>query len=365
MRPVVELLGLLTTALLAVATLLPLWRTSRWWVRALDFPRLQLVALGVVALALLGPSFILAGSPLSIGAATLALLCIGWHALRIFPYLPISPVQTPRAQRQDVESPRMRLVVANVLQSNRRADALLRIIQEADPDLVLAVETDAWWCERLEGGLRARWRRVVAAPLDNTYGLTLLARCAVEHAEVHFLVEEDVPSVMATIRLAPDVLVQFYGIHPRPPLPAQDTTERDAELVMVGRDARGCQRPVIVAGDLNDVAWSHTTRLFQRLSGLLDPRRGRGLFSTYHARLPFLRWPLDHIFHSVDFRLVELRRLPYFGSDHFAVLVELSYEPGEARPPEISAPDAEDRAEMREKIRTAGAASSGSSHSEL
>jgi endonuclease/exonuclease/phosphatase (EEP) superfamily protein YafD len=350
-----ELLGVAAAAVLALATLLPAWHTSRWWVRVLDFPRLQLVALGCIAVALLLPSLAHGTHLLPAGAATIAFVCIAWHAVRIYPYLPIGRAQTPRAQPRGSGFPRLRLVVANVLQSNRRVDELLRIIDDADPDLVLAVETDAWWCERLEAALARRWRVVAAAPLDNTYGIILLGRCNVEAAEVRFLVEEDIPSVLATIRLAPDALMQFYGIHPRPPLPAQDTTGRDAELVIIGREARGCERPAIVAGDLNDVAWSHTTRLFQRVSGLLDPRRGRGLFSTYHARLPFLRWPLDHVFHSAEFRLVELRRLPYFGSDHFPVLVELSFEPEKAVRVEIPEPDGEDRAETREKSAMASA----------
>lgn len=66
--------------------------------------------------------------------------------------------------------------------------------------------------------------------------------------------------------------------------------------------------------------------LFQKISNLLDPRIGRGLYSSFHAHHWFIRFPLDHVFHSNHFRLVELKRLPNTGSDHFPIFIALSYE---------------------------------------
>ena len=128
------------------------------------------------------------------------------------------------------------------------------------------------------------------------------------------------------------------------------STKRDAELLLVGREVRHQQGPVIVAGDLNDVAWSHTTRLFSRISGLLDPRIGRGLFSTFHAHCFFLRWPLDHVFVSHHFALNGITRLPNCGSDHFPILVSLTYAPDPDRIDEVPQPEKDNVEEMHGKL---------------
>jgi endonuclease/exonuclease/phosphatase (EEP) superfamily protein YafD len=150
---------------------------------------------------------------------------------------------------------------------------------------------------------------------------------------VEFLVQDDIPSIHASFALPSGDRVWLHGLHPRPPEPIrdQDSTPRDAELVLVGRAIREAgSRPTVVAGDLNDVAWSPTTELFLRLSGLLDPRVGRGFYNSYHADHWLVRYPLDHVFHSHDFRLFELRTMPHIGSDHFPVLIGLCYEPAAA-----------------------------------
>jgi endonuclease/exonuclease/phosphatase (EEP) superfamily protein YafD len=182
--------------------------------------------------------------------------------------------------------------------------------------------------------------------------MSLYSRLPLEDVQIRNLVEDDVPSIYAKVQLRSGDAFELHGLHPKPPAPqeSEDTTERDAELLIVGKEVARHKDPAIVAGDLNDVAWSYTTRLFQEISGLLDPRVGRGMFNTFSAKNAFMRFPLDHVFHSDHFRLRRMERLEAFGSDHFPVYVELSFEPeGQGHQAEPDA-EPEDQQEADEKI---------------
>jgi endonuclease/exonuclease/phosphatase (EEP) superfamily protein YafD len=346
-----KILLLLLGGLVILATALPILRATAWWVRIFDFPRVQILFLGsaVLVLHLLFSRPLRPADVFFLVLLTAALLYQGW---RIHPYTPLVGKQVQDATRERPETT-LRLLVANVQMTNHNDAGFRRLIAEARPDLLLMVEPDRWWEERLRP-LETDFPHSLRYPLDNTYGMLLYSRYEITGEQVHFLIKKDIPSFKVQVHLPSGDLLDLWGVHPEPPTPqeSESSAPRDAELLLVGKAVRDLRRPVIVAGDLNDVAWSRTTRLFQRISGLLDPRIGRGFYSTFHARYPFLRWSLDHVFHSDHFRLVELRVLPGFGSDHFPILAVLNFEPEQREDQEPPEPaDHGDHAEAREKIR--------------
>jgi endonuclease/exonuclease/phosphatase (EEP) superfamily protein YafD len=248
----------------------------------------------------------------------------------MFPYTVLARPQVEQARSAGPDNT-IALLFANVLMTNRDSQALLSIIREEEPDVILAVETDAWWQRELDV-LAQRYRYTVQQPQDNTYGMLVYSRLELVEPAVKFLLQPDVPSIHARVKLRSGTLVELRCVHPRPPAPqeAKDAKPRDAELIRVGRELKEKRAPAIVLGDLNDVAWSRTNYRFQEISGLLDPRIGRGFYHTFHARYPFLRYPLDHCFHTKHFRLMSFKRLRKFGSDHFPVAIQLSFEPDAA-----------------------------------
>ncbi len=311
-------LFLVSTVILATSTLLPLWRHEAWWVRALDFPRFQLFTFSLLLLIL--ELMLLELSHLSTWSLlVVALMCLTYQAWWIAPYTWLFPVEVKSALSTD--SQRMiRIMTANVLTTNRNAKALIELVRENAPDILVTLESDEWWQAKLDS-LEPDYPHTIKCPLDNLYGMHVYSKLSLTDSHIDYLVESDMPSGHR---------IRVHFLHPAPPSPTEneESSERDAELIIVAKSVAETDAPVIVTGDLNDVAWSETTRLFRKISGLLDPRVGSGMFNTFHAKYCFMRWPLDHLFHSDHFPLSSIHRLPGFGSDHFALLTELIFEVG-------------------------------------
>jgi endonuclease/exonuclease/phosphatase (EEP) superfamily protein YafD len=333
-------------------TLLNISKNPHWYVRGWDFPRVPVAALaGLVGIAyaiLFRDSWwdrlVIAG---------LAFV-VARQLYLIYPYTRLAR-RTVNASDRPPGEDSFRLLISNVLMENRDYDRWLHVVRDADPDVIVAVEVNQAWDTAL-APLRRDYPHGLRHPQENYYGMSVYSRLELDgDPELRFVVQDDVPSMHLTFRLRDGQRVRLHALHPRPPEPLrnQDSAPRDAELIVVGKEIGEHERdvPTLVCGDLNDVAWSYTTQLFLRLSRLLDPRKGRGPYNSYNANSRIFRFPLDHVFHSDEFKLLDLRVLPHAGSDHFPMLIELSCQPEAARREQgESAPTPDDHEEALEIV---------------
>lgn len=299
-----------------------LWKKA-WWIRLFDFPRLQIIFLQIIALA--GMLFFMEDFDwLNLSLTGLTLFTMVFQIVYIFPYLPFrkKDVLAYRGNSGRIFS----AMVANVLMKNRKCHKLIDLVKRYQPDILLAVETDLYWDKHLQK-LDQYYNYRVKIPLDNTYGMLLFSKLELKSKKIEFIYKDDVPSIHAEVVLDGSVF-RLICLHPEPPVPDESATSlpRDLELILVGRMIKKDPAPYLVIGDLNDVAWSDTSYKFRRISELKDPRVGRGFYNTYHAKLFFMRWALDHVFVTDHFKLHSIKRMPRIGSDHFPIFIQLGLE---------------------------------------
>jgi endonuclease/exonuclease/phosphatase (EEP) superfamily protein YafD len=334
---------------LILITIIPLIRHDFWVFRVFEYPRLQKLILNIIVLTALGVYVPQASLNVVVVFILLIVNCC-YLFYQIFPFTTLAKKQLVSTIHVK-EQTRLRLLIANVYQENRKSDEYHSLIAKCQPDLILMVETDSWWQSKMDP-IGAQYPFQVKIPLQNTYGMLLYSKLELIDAEIRYLVEDDIPSIETNVKLRNGKIIKLFCLHPRPPVPQENpkSTERDKEILIVAKKAADSNIPVVVAGDLNDVAWSYTTELFSKVSGLLDPRRGRGFYNSFNAKYLFLRFPLDHIFCSADFSLSSIARKERCGSDHFPMFVELHHDPKAEEKNEIPVADADDLDTAEEKI---------------
>ena len=324
LKTLLQAFGILAVLL----SLFPFVAADYWWIRMFDFPHVQLTILTLCALLFYFFRFDLRNWR---DYAFVGILgaCFLLQLVKILPYTPFAEKQV--ADNEEYNPQRtFSLLAANVLQKNTEYRKVLDEVLEKDPDLLVFTETDKKWQQELRKGLKGfGYNYRLEEPLPNTYGMLFYSKFPLEDARVRYLMKDSIPSMHGKIKLPSGEKVAFHLLHPTPPMLPHDSTstDRDAQMMIVAKMAKNSPLPVIVAGDFNDVAWSETTSLFQKVSGLLDPRQGRGFYNTFSANSWIMRWPLDHLFVSEEFRLVDLSLGQDVNSDHFPFYAKLSLEP--------------------------------------
>lgn len=333
---------------LTLFSFLPLIKSPLWWIRVLDFPRFHIAVLLTAVMVAYLAMYDISGTAEGV---MIAVWTLGiFNEMRyVYFFTPLAPRE---ALRTKVAAPAnaFSLMISNVRMTNKEYEKFLRVVLQTDPDIILINEPNNAWHEYLQPELDKRYPHAIKMPLENTYGMLLYSKFKLLDSDIRFMVEDDIPSFYTVVELPSGLLFDLYTVHPQPPRLMKNTETREAELLIAAKYVKKSPHPSVVAGDLNDVAWSSTTKLFKQVSGLLDPRVGRGFYNTYNAFVPLFRYPLDHVFYDPSFRLVDMRRLSKFGSDHFPILITLNYEPQHEEEQHQPKADREDHEEANELI---------------
>ncbi|ROO25974.1 endonuclease/exonuclease/phosphatase family protein [Salinisphaera orenii] len=334
MRLLLFILVVLAGLTLCGASLLPLIDSDRWWVRFADFPRLQLAIL-LGALVLVSTAFLRRYPKAAASLIVAMLIVIVHHAVVLWPY---RPTGSRMAQQNCPTEGRLSVMVANVQLSNNPNGRLLEQVRRAQPDVLLILEANDDWTEALAPLAETMPHRRIHTT-GSYFGIALYSRLPLVSPEVRYLAGQNTPQIVTGLELRTGEVVDFLGVHPRPPHPSQSALGRDAVLLKAGLLLRDADRPGVIAGDLNATPWERAVGEMQRLARLVDPRAGYGYLPTYDANSWWMAWPLDHVFYEPGFAVAQLERGARFGSDHYPYIARLCrVEPGRSAPPGTADP---------------------------
>ncbi|HKK38248.1 MAG TPA: endonuclease/exonuclease/phosphatase family protein [Cryomorphaceae bacterium] len=333
LRKVLYVIVCVVAVILAVITILSVLRdTDSRFLKMLDYPRIQFFIASAVGLIL----FLLLAKGWQWFDYAFALALFGVMVVQgryIVNYTPLVSESVPSVASGTVPSEQqISILLTNVMMTNRDAQPLVDLLQSEKPDIIIAMEVDDWWENQLEP-LQEDYPYTQETSNSVAYGMALYSKYPLPDFSVNYLNNRKVPSYKSTLQLKNGKRLTLYSVHPVPPtryedLPDNENSEEVA-MIKLGQKIKNRDYPVIVAGDINDVSWGATEELTNTRGLLRDVRVGRGFYNSYNANNVFMRWPLDHVFVTEEFQLMELERLSDIGSDHFPIYVKLSI--GETR----------------------------------
>lgn len=301
------------SGLLIFSSLIPLIQDQHWFFRIFDFGKVQILILQlIVAVA----AFVFIPRTTFFYVCQAALFCcMVYEIYLLYPYTPLYKIEKKIKTKNSSKS--IKIISTNIYQFNKEYNRFLDFINNENPDIVLTMESNKDW-ENAMQPLKTNYPYFCEVGLENTYGIHLYSKFEFKKCQVHYFVADDIPSIEATMKTPDGFEFVFFGVHPPPPSPTEEekAKERDGELLSVAKKVTNNKKPTIVVGDFNNVAWAKSSVLFRKTSGMIDPRIGRGLISTFHAKYRLLRFPIDQMFHTTDVFVEELKAMENIGSDH-------------------------------------------------
>lgn len=255
----------------------------------------------------------------------LALCCAVFNWAHVLPYY--SANARPARPSSSIQ---VKLMLANVLGSNRDYEALAASVAESEADVLVLQEFTEGWRANVEG-LGARYPYSKLVPRPGGSGLALFSRYPLAGAEVLQLDASTHPALIARLDVEGTTLT-VLSMHPPTPVRADKFANRNEQFARAAAIMRATEGPKLLIGDLNTTMWSPFFQDLVESSGLRDARLGFGLRPSWPVPLPApLQIPIDQCLVGEGVAVERLRTGRRTGSDHRPLLVDVSFESTPAR----------------------------------
>lgn len=275
--------------------------------------RLQYLVLTVCAI----PALLL----LRVKKAWLAVcgFCLVVNLAEILPwYLPQQNIPSVSS----AEAQPLRVLLANVLSSNRRYPEVISLIKAENPDLAVFLEINTSWSKALEP-IQDILPNAIVHPREDNFGIAIYSKLPLEDAAVKTFGLKNAVSILATIAVK-EQKISIVATHPVPPIGTTLFSKRNQHLAELGSYIQQQQNPTIAIGDFNTTMWSPYYKSFVRTAGLRNGRSGFGLQPTWPTQFTLLSIPLDHCLVSPSITVLKSRTGSNFGSDHLPLITDLA-----------------------------------------
>ncbi len=225
------------------------------------------------------------------------------------------------AEVRAARSPRrLKLLSLNVLQPNHRYHAVSELLRTENADVVTLQEIDSAWFDALEPTLRELYPHSIEEIRGDKFGIGLFSKYPLRKAEMVYygLYRVGIPAIHAELDVHGRPL-EVMAAHPPPPMAPVSAAARNHSVRELLLRSRNSERPLILAGDLNNTPWSPDFRRWIRESRLEYPY-GMGWLPTWHSGGILRKIPIDHCLASKELRIVSRRTGAFVGSDHLPVI---------------------------------------------
>lgn len=206
------------------------------------------------------------------------------------------------------KAPKYTVLSYNVALHNPKPAAEVAFMRQTNADILLLAEAGGQWQPHLTN-LKTQYPHGCGHNDNSPFALHLLAKQALQSCHVYFI------AGLPYIRAQTTDHTVLYAMHPPPPIQADLAHARLAYFKHTAQRIQAETGLVIVAGDLNNTAFSPIHRRFTQTAGLQSIT-----FRALPTWKPFFL-PIDHVLTNAQpMHVVQVRALDWQFSDHRPLL---------------------------------------------